>query len=802
MLFYSHATARTSLEHAMIAASMSTLAALDKYTRLTDYLSVAQIFLRDNFLLEEPLTREHIKLRLLGHWGTCPGINLVYAHINRLIIHDAERDFLYIVGPGHGFPAFQANLFVEHSLSEVYRERLPYTRTGLEELCKEFSTPYGFPSHLNPEAPGVVLEGGELGYSLSVAYGTVLDNPRLISVCLIGDGEAETGPLAAAWQANRFINPARDGAVLPVLLLNGYKISGPTVFGRMTDTEVRQYFEALGYEPLVVRATHHKDAHEQLMHAFDIAHERIRTLQEDARTNGVPVAPRWPMIVLDTPKGMGGIAELDGEKVAGNHASHQVVFSDVHSNPAHIQELERWLRAYRVHELLHTDTDGRITLDRDITTLVPELSRTLGMSPSANAGTTHINLPDVERSFCHFDTRSCLTEDSMATAGKYLARVEAQNKERQNFRLFSPDETYSNHLEHIFTQTPRSWMWPIEEWDKDLSPDGRVVELLSEHTLFGMLWGYTLTGRHGIFASYEAFVQIIASMADQYVKFVKLATQVPFRKPLPSMNIILSSLLERQDHNGFSHQNPSFIASMLDRDLEHVNLYFPADKNMMLHATHKALGATDALNVLVCGKKMHRNWLSAEEAQKQAGDGIMVWDFLSDANPDVVVVTCGDYVTEEAAIGVKLFKQHCPDVRVRFVNIFQLDILADHTVPDTVHSRVHECFTPDKGIIFNFHGYPATIKKLLFDHHLSERIIINGYEEEGSTTSPFDMLSRSGLSRFHLVKDLAAMALDAGRITPALFNTTIERMDEKLAWEREYIKTHDIDPDEIRNWEI
>lgn len=781
---------------------MSSLEALSKYTRVTDYLSVAQIFLRDNFFLEKPLTRDHIKPRLLGHWGTCPGINLVYAHTNRLILREHEHDFLYVVGPGHGFPAFHANLFLEGSLSEVNPQRLPYTRAGIEELCGEFSTPYGFPSHLNPEAPGVVLEGGELGYALSVSYGTVLDNRKLVTVCLIGDGEAETGPLAAAWNANRFINPARDGAVLPVLHLNGYKISGPTVFGRMTDEEVNSYFTGLGYEPLIVHAEKHDDAHQQLTEVFDIAMTRIKELQQKARDGGKIVAPRWPVIILNTPKGMGSIAEVDGEKVEGNHASHQVVFEHLHSKEDHIKKLEQWLRSYRIHELLHIDEKGHLAFDDDIHTLIPKLSRTLGMSPYANGGVSDLNLPDVERSFCSFDKKSCVTTDSMDTAGQYLARVEAQNKERRNFRLFSPDETYSNHLQQIFTQTARSWMWPIKKWDKDLSPDGRVVELLSEHTLFGMLWGYTITGRHGIFASYEAFVQIIASMADQYVKFVKLAKQADFRKPLPSLNIILSSLLERQDHNGFSHQNPSFIASMLDRDLENVNLYFPADKNLMLHATHDALQKQDALNVIVCGKRMKRNWLSQEEAAKQAKDGIMIWDFLSDENPDVVVVTCGDYVTEEAAIGVKLFRQHCSEVRVRFVNIFQLDLLADDSVDDHVRANIKRCLMEDKNIIFNFHGYPATIKKLLFDYHLSERIIVNGYEEEGSTTSPFDMLSRSGLSRFHLVKDLAAMALEQNVIEPGVFDQVTRAMDEKLEWEREYIKKHDVDPDEIRNWEI
>ncbi len=781
---------------------MKDIESLLRYTRVTDYLAIAQIFLRDNFLLEKSLKKEHLKLRLLGHWGTCPGINLVYAHINRMINAHEDTDFMYVVGPGHGFPAYQANIFLEGSLSRVMPDRVPYTRTGLDELCREFSAPYGFPSHFNPEAPGIVLEGGELGYSLALAYGTVLDNPRLLTTCLVGDGEAETGPLAAAWNANRFVNPTNDGAVLPILHLNGYKISGPTIFGRMTHEEVEQFFCSHGYKPLFVDAKNHIEAHTQLLEAFDTAYACIINLQQRARGGEKIVAPRWPMIVLRTPKGMGGIDELDGLKITGNYPSHQIVFKDLHDAQKHIDVLEKWMRSYRINELVHADEDDNLMIDTEVKNIIPSMERTIGMSPYANGGITDISIPDVSGSFCEFSKKACLTSDSMQTAGEYLAKVYAQNADKQNFRLFSPDETYSNHLKAVFTQTKRSWQWPIEEWDKDLSPDGRVVEILSEHTLFGMLWGYTITGRHGIFASYEAFVQIIASMADQYVKFIKLAKRAPFRKDIPPVNIILSSLIERQDHNGFSHQNPSFIASMLDRDLEDVNLYFPADKNMMLWATHKSLSSKNALNVIVCGKKMERNWLSQEEAKKQAEDGVMIWDFLSDEDPDIVLITCGDYVTEEAVIGLKLFRNHCPNVRVRFVNIFQLDLLADSSVKRGVRDRIKRLLTPDKGIVFNFHGYPATIKKLLFDYHLSDRIIINGYEEEGSTTSPFDMLSRSGLSRFHLSKDLTTMALKGGFIDISTFDHVVKSMDKKLQWERDYIKRNDIDPDEIRNWEL
>ena len=688
----------------MNISQIDSIDTLSKYTRVTDYLAVAQIFLRDNFLLKKQLTRAHIKPRLLGHWGTCPGINLVYAHLNRLIIKHSDTDFLYVVGPGHGFPAFQANLFLEGSLTRVSPRRLPYTKTGLDELCGEFSTPYGFPSHLNPEAPGVILEGGELGYSLSVAYGTILDNPNLITACLVGDGEAETGPLAAAWNANRFVHPARDGAVIPILHLNGYKISAPTIFGRMTDEEIKNFFTAHGYTPLSVNAKNHEDAHTQLKDAFDTAVAHIKDMQQRAKDGENIVSPAWPMIIMKTPKGMGGIDEIDGLKITGNYPSHQIVFKDLSDAKKHIALLEGWMKSYRIHELLQINVNGDLVLDKDVAQLKPPIERTIGMSPHANGCVSKIEIPDISSLFCNLKQKSCLTTDSMETAGAYLALVQSVNNERANFRLFSPDETYSNHLDKIFTQTKRSWHWPIEQWDKDLSQNGRVVELLSEHTLFGMLWGYAITGRHGFFASYEAFAQIIASMADQYVKFIKLAKRTTFRKPMPSINIILSSLLERQDHNGFSHQNPSFIASMLDRDLDIVNLYFPADKNLMLYATKMALESTNALNVLVCGKHLRRNWLSPEESHTQVEKGIMEWKFLSDTDPDVVIVTCGDYITEEAVIGLKLFRHYCPNVRVRFVNIFQLDILADPHNHDreTMRNIISEYFTPDKGIVFNF----------------------------------------------------------------------------------------------------
>ena len=787
---------------------------IKKQVRLADYLSVAQIFLKDNFLLQEPLTQNHIKERLLGHWGTCPGSNLVYANINRLIRKHTDNDFLYVVGPGHGFPAFQANLFIEGSLDAT-----------LPDMVRKFSVPYGYPSHLNPEAPGVILEGGELGYSLSVSAGSVLDNPKLINVCLIGDGEAETGPLAASWNVNRFINPKTDGVVLPVLHLNGYKISGPTVFGRMSNDEISDFFRSHGYTPLFIDSSKEQDVTEQSVAIFDQAMQMINTLKAQANSEHGLIAPRWPVIILKTPKGMGAPAKVDGVQIVGNCASHQIVFDNLKGNSeinkVQLQQLEDWLKSYKIEELIQNPKDvlnGEMPkYDADIIANIPEEKRRLGKSKYAHGKFRgDLELPNEGAFSIGLKQRGEKSDDdAMKVAGRYMAELFIKNKDAANFRIFSPDETYSNHLTAVFEQTSRVWQWPIQEWDKDMAQDGRVVELLSEHTLFGMHLGYALTGRYGFFVTYEAFATIVLSMADQYIKFVSIARNVAFREPLAPVNIILSSLLERQDHNGFSHQNPGFISHMLNHNSEIVNVYFPADKNLMLQAMDLSLTANDAVNVIVSGKKMHRSWLTPQEAQKQAEDGAMIWDFLSNpkeqGEPDVVVATCGDYVTEEAVIGVTLFRQKFPQVKIRFVNFFKLDMFAEkyalycdeHTCQGDwlAKNQINNTFlTHDKPIVFNFHGYTATIKKLLFDYGVSDRIIINGYEEHGSTTSPFDMKARNGLSRYHLVKDIATQAYVSGVLTEEEVQHTHTKMDEKLKWEKDYIKKNYVDPPEIKEW--
>ncbi len=775
---------------------MSEITSLEKYTRLADYLAAAQIFLKDNVCLEKSLKPEHIKPRLLGHWGTSPGINFVYAHINRLIKKHSERDFLYVVGTGHGFPAFQAGLFIEGSLSK-FNQTIPYSKKGFEQVVYHFSTPYGFPSHLNPEAPGVILEGGELGYSLSNSYGSVLDEPNLVTVCLIGDGESETGPLSASWNANRFINPVTDGAVLPILHLNGYKISGPTIFGRMSDKEIKMFFESKGYDPIILDITKSKTPHKKAMEVFDKAMEKILLLQNIARATKAEIeSPKWPVIIFRSLKGMGAPKYVGTRKIEGNCDAHQIVFDhDIHKKPKQIKQLESWLKSYKINELISFSNSGTLKLDQDIQSLIPSNTRKLGMSKYAHRGEVKFSLPDFDN-LLDTSERYSKGEDSMRVMGKFLKKVFQKNK--KTFRLFSPDETYSNHLDDVFSVTSRAWMWPIKEWDKDISRKGRVIEILSEHTLFGMLTGYTLTGRVGIFATYEAFATIVSSMIDQYVKFIKVARNVKFRNPVPALNIVLSSLLERQEHNGFSHQNPSFIANMLDHDYDLVNVYFPADKNIMLFSMKEALQKKNQVNIFAVGKKMKRVFLTPDEAEKQVKDGIMIWDFLSNQDPDIILATAGDYVTEEAIIGLKMFRSYFPDVKVRFVNILKFDTLRD----EISLQKIEEVLTKSKPIIFNYHGYIASVRKILFGKIDAKRIKINGYRESGSTTTAFDMEARNGLSRYHVVIDLVKLGVSQGKINHNKANQTLALMRKLIKEEKEFIIKNFKDPDYISNFEL
>lgn len=783
----------------------SEISALKKYVRLTNYLAASQIYLRDNVLLERELRHEDIKPRLLGHWGTCPGINFVYAQINRLI-QKTDADFLYIVGPGHGFPALQANLFVEKSLTKYYPKKIPFNKKGIKEICEKFSAPYGYPSHSNPAAPGAILEGGELGYSLAVAFGSVLDNPELITVCLVGDGESETGPLAAAWQTNKILSPIDSGAVLPIVHLNGYKISGPTVLGRMDDVEIRKLFEGYGYEPHFV-AYGKGDVYIEMAKTMDLCYKKIRAIQKTARSGKDIEKPHWPMIVMRTPKGWSGPKFEGDKKLEGNCLSHQVVLENAKTDPIHLRGVEEWLKSYKSSELLNRTQDTghrtQFDLDAEIRSLIPRFGKACGSQKFALGGAMLRPLKTIalERLAIKLAKPGVLNASSMERAGEFLRAAFRLNRANKNLRLFSPDETYSNKLEAVFAETARSWQWPIKSFDEDLSRDGRVMEMLSEHTLFGMLHGYTVTGRHGIFASYEAFTQVVASMCDQYAKFIKASAEVSWRKPLPALNLILTSLLERQDHNGFSHQNPSLISSMMEKDGNIISTYLPPDANCMLVTMEKIFQDRDSLNLVVSDKKDLPQWLTLTQARQQMDAGIMTWYFASDRDPQIVLAASGDYVTREALAAITLLKKYLPKVRIRFVNISELTALGvgDQTTA-TNSTYLDKFFTPDKSIVFNFHGYPHTIKKLLFDYTGSQRVKVNGYIEEGSTTTPFDMQVRNRTSRYHLVIDLAEKLYIQKDISRAQFVKIKTDLEKKLKAFHTYIIKNGLDPKEISDW--
>jgi len=780
--------------------SEADLSALKKYNRAANYLAVSQIYLHDNVLLKRPLKHSDIKARLLGHWGTVPGINFVYSHINRLIVQNSAK-FLYVVGPGHGFPGMQANLFIEKALTKYYPEKIPYNEAGIREICSKFSAPYGYPSHSNPMAPGAILEGGELGYALSIAYGSVLDNPDLITCCLVGDGEAETGPMAASWHINKLVNPAKNGAVLPIVHVNGYKISGPTFLGRMSDIEIGKLFEGYGYEPFFVSGDDPNIIHPQMARTMDLAYAKIREIQRMSR-EGNCEKPKFPVIIMRTPKGWTG-PKFDGEeKLEGNCKSHQVVFAKAKTNKRHLREIEKWLKSYKFHELISAKSK-KFEFVKEIQSLIPPDKWSCGTNPHAFGGkiSRDLKMPVLSKLAWKLDKRGRTTSSPMKFCGEFLAGLFEKNMKANNLRIFSPDETYSNKIDAVFRHTARSWQWPIEEWDTDLSRDGKVMGMLSEHSLFGLHHGYSVTGRHGVFVSYESFVQVIASMADQYVKFIKASEEVDFREPLPAVNVILTSLLERQDHNGFSHQNPSFISSMLEKDGNIIYAYFPPDANCMLMTMKECFESRDRLNVIVAGKKDLFNWLSLSEAKKQMKEGIMTWDFASDEDPQIVFAASGDYVTAESLAGIQILKELLPDVRVRFVAISELTALGvgDETVASS-NEILDEHFTMDKGVIYNFHGYPHTVKKLLFDYSGAHRIRVNGYVEEGSTTSPFDMEVRNKTSRYHLVMQAADKLFAGNDITKGKLWEIKTEIEKRLKDHHEYIIENGDDPDSIKRW--
>lgn len=753
---------------------------IKKFVRATNYLSGTQIYLQDNFLLERELKHSDIKARLLGHWGTCPGINFVYANLNSLIIkHDL--DMMFILGPGHGFPALQANLFLEGSLEHV--AGLKHNIEGISDISKKFSWPYGYPSHSNPEAPGVILEGGELGYALGTAYGSVMDNPNLITAVLVGDGEAETGPTAGAWHINKIINPETNGTVLPILHVNGYKISGPTIFGRMSNKELTQLFYGYGYEPLIVEG---EDIYQKMIENLELALEIINKRQI-----------RRPMIILKTLKGWTGIKEVNGQKIEGNFPSHQVPAKKADSNPEELKLVEDWLKSYKFSELFSKENG----FDDDIKSLIPK--NPMGLSPHAMGGDPvykPLALPEPANFEEDYTGPGQENSKSLFKVGEYLKQVFIKNTD--NFRLMSPDETYSNKLDAVFEVTSRAWVYPREEWDEDLTPEGRVMEMLSEHNLQGLMQGYVLTGRHAVFASYEAFIQIVASMADQYVKFMHIARQVKWRKPVPSLNYLLTSSGWEQEHNGFSHQNPGFIDDMLQRQGCFVNVYFPPDAHANLVVMNEALKTTQQINIIVSSKKIETNWLKVEDYKKEFERGMAVWRFASDDDPDVVFCGIGDYLTRECLAAIWYLKQELPSIKTRFVNVLTLTALGvGHEDCRISFHDFDEYFTPDKPVIINFHGYPQTIKQMFFDYDIdTKRFSVHGYLETGSTTTPFDMLVRNQTSRYQLLIEAVNTLAAYDTIPQELAEKIANKYNKKLEEHNAYIREHGDDPEEINTW--
>ncbi|MDO8585167.1 MAG: phosphoketolase family protein [bacterium] len=773
--------------------SNSEIAPIKAYVRAANYLTAAQLYLLDNFLLERKLSFDDIKSRLLGHWGTCPGINFVYANLNALIKKHGAK-MMFVLGPGHGFPALQANLFIEGTLGKYYPEATQDER-GAGYVIKNFSWPYGFPSHSNPGTPGVILEGGELGYSLSTSYGAVLDNPDLFVACLVGDGEAETGPTATAWHLNKFIDPKTCGAVLPILHLNGYKISGPTIFGRMGRKDLKNLFSGYGYEPHFVSGTGDK-IYEKMAAVMEQCYQSIKNIQKQAREGAGVVAPRFPMIILETPKGWTGIKKLRGKKIEGNCLAHQIVAPNTKTEKEELHAVEKWLRSYNFAELF----DKEKGFIEEIKQLVPEPSLCMGNNPHAFGGKIlkDLILPPAD-TFAEDATKpGTVGSSSMRRAGLYLNEVFKLNPE--NFRMLSPDETYSNKLDEVFKTTARAFVGPTKAWDEDLKPSGRVMEMLSEHSLQGLMQGYILTGRHAVFASYEAFIQIISSMVDQYLKFLKVAREIPWRGQVASLNFILTSSGWRQEHNGFSHQNPGFVSNVLLKPGCLAHAYFPPDGNTTLAVLKHCFESRNEVNLIIAGKTLEPRWLTPAQAQEELKQGLMTWDFASDAEPDIVLAACGDYLTKECLAAIDIIKREAPEIKIRFVNILELSALGIGGETCRVRLEFEKYFTKDKPVIFNFHGYPETIKQFLFDKGGDHRFMVKGYIENGSTTTPFDMHVRNRTSRWHLAKEVFARMANAGVIETNKAETLHHVYDKKLEEHAAYIKTHGVDLDEVENW--
>ncbi len=773
------------------------LSKMNAYWRAANYLSVGQIYLYDNPLLKEPLTLEHIKPRLLGHWGTTPGLNFIYVHLNR-IIKKYNLDMIYVTGPGHGGPGLVANTYLEGTYSEVYPD-ITQDEHGIKKLFKQFSFPGGIPSHVSAETPGSINEGGELGYSLVHAYGAAFDNPDLIVACVIGDGEAETGALATSWHSNKFLNPVHDGAVLPILHLNGYKIANPTVLARIPEEELEQLFSGYGYKVYWVEGSDPMEVHQLLASTLDTIITEIKNIQNEARTNGFKKRPAWPMIIFSTPKGWTCPKVIDGVQVEGTWRSHQVPLSELATKPEHIKILEQWMKSYHAEELF--DDQGKLI--PALAELAPVANRRMGSNPHANGGLLlrQLQMPDILDYALSVSEPGVINAESTLIMGAFVRDVMKLNWDMRNFRVFGPDETASNRLTHLFEITGRTSTAEILDMDFQISPDGRVMEVLSEHLCEGWLEGYLLTGRHGLFSCYEAFIHIIDSMFNQHAKWLQVCRHIPWRRPIASLNYLLTSHVWRQDHNGNSHQDPGFLDHVANKSSDIIRIYLPPDANTLLCVTNHCLRSQNYINVIVAGKQPELQYMDMPSAIEHCKAGLGIWSWASNdqgQEPDVVMACCGDVPTLETLAAVKILNEHLPALKIRVINVVDLmTIQSQSEHPHGISDQDFDAlFTTNKPVIFAFHGYPLLIHRLTYRRTNHDQIHVRGYKGNGTTTTPFDMVVLNDLDRYHLVGDVIARVPGLDSIA----NETKEYIQQKLLEHNTYTRKHGEDMPEIRNW--
>jgi xylulose-5-phosphate/fructose-6-phosphate phosphoketolase len=774
------------------------LSRINAYWRAANYLSVGQIYLYDNPLLKEPLKIENVKPRLLGHWGTTPGLNFIYVHLNR-IINEYDLNMIYVTGPGHGGPALVANTYLEGSYSELY-PHISQDEQGMKRLFRQFSFPGGIPSHVAPETPGSINEGGELGYSLAHAYGAAFDNPDLLVACVVGDGEAETGALATSWHSNKFLSPVHDGAVLPILHLNGYKISSPTVLSRISHEELECLFRGYGYEPLFVEGDDPEPLHQQMAAVLDQTIGKIRSIQADARSSGFKKRPIWPMIVLRTPKGWTGPKMVDGLPMEGSFRSHQVPLAELASKPEHMVMLENWMKSYKAWELF--DESGKLI--PELADLAPKGVRRMGANPNANGGILlrDLKMPDFKKYAVSVPEPGVIKSEATRVLGEFLRDLIRLNRDQHNFRIFGPDETASNRLTAVFEATDRITTSALQSTEEHDSPEGRVMEVLSEHLCQGWLEGYLLTGRHGFFSCYEAFIHIVDSMFNQHAKWLKVTRHIPWRRPIASLNYLLTSHVWRQDHNGFSHQDPGFIDHVVNKKADIIRIYLPPDANTLLSVADHCLRSRDYVNVIVAGKQPALQWLNMSEAVRHCTAGLGIWEWASndkDGEPDVVMACAGDVPTLETLAAVQILRGHFPALKIRVINVVDLMTLQPQSEhPHGLSDKDFDIlFTRDKPIIFAYHGYPWLIHRLTYRRTNHQNLHVRGYKEEGTTTTPFDMVVMNDLDRFHLAGDVIDRVPNLG--TRAAYVKQFIR--DRLLDHKSYIREYGEDMPEIRDWQ-